>query len=493
MKNPSTPSRLTRRSFVKTSAVSLAGISIVPRHVLGGVGFTPPSDKLAIACIGVGSQGQRVMMDFLQQDGVQIVSVCDVNSGSGDYLEWGPGELRGKVREILGDNSWGPSEGTWCGLGPAQDIVQRYYAKKLGQPNYKATAYADYRDLLEQEKNIDGVVVCPPDHQHAIISIAALKHGKHVFSQKPMAHTVEEAKHMADVARETGLATQVATGNSASEATRLLTEWIADGAIGPVREVYNWSSRPFWPQALETPKEADPVPSYLNWDLWLGPSPNRPFNRIYQPFVWRGWYDFGSSSIGDMGCYSFDTIFRVLNLDAPERIEASSTPVFPDSYPLASVFHFHFPARGEMPPVVLHWSDAGIKPEKPDELGDAELPDEGLLFVGDKGKILSEFEGGEPHLIPESADKAYQRPPKTLPRSIGHYEEWIAAAKGEPVTPAANYMFAQSVTETILLANVAERVKKTLHWDAGRHALTGPAAAEASSLLSLPYRDGWTV
>ncbi len=295
---------------------------------------------------------------------------------------------------------------------------------------------------------------------------------------------------MAEVARETGVATQVATGNSASEATRLLTEWVAAGAIGPVREVHNWSSRPFWPQGIEAPAEEESVPDHLNWDLWLGPARARPYHSAYQPFVWRGWYDFGTSSIGDMGCYSFDTLFRVLDLDAPSTIEASSTPVLAESYPLSSVMHFHFPERNGRAAVVVHWYDAGIKPPAPVEMAGAPLPDEGMLLVGDRGKILCGFNGSNPRLIPESAMNEFVPPPKTLPRSIGHYEEWIEAARGGPA-PGANFEFASPVTETIILGNIAVRSGETVQWDAAAGKITTPVAA--NDLLHEEYRDGWTV
>lgn len=482
---------MTRRSFMQAGAAAFAGVSIVPRHVLGGPGYRPPSDKITLACIGVGSQGLRVMMDFLGQQDVQIVSVCDVNQGSGDFVEWGAGELRGKVRRLLGDDAWGVSEGAWAGLAPAQDVVQRYYANEQGTPDYTCAAYTDYRELLEKEESVDGVVVCTPDHLHAVVSIAAMQHGKHVFCQKPMAHTIQEAKAMADAARAAGVATQVATGNSASEATRLLCEWIWDGAIGPVREVHNWSTRPFWPQGIEVPSEEEPVPDHLNWDLWLGPTAYRPYHAAYQPFVWRGWYDFGTNSIGDMGCYSFDTIFRVLKLGAPDTVEASSTTLFPASYPLAGLVHFSFPAREEMPPVTIHWYDGRLRPPKPEEVSDEELPEEGLLFVGDRGKILCGFNGGQPRLIPEAAMNAYQQPPQTLPRSIGHYEEWIAACKGEAVTPGANFAVAQPVTDAILLGNIAIRAEKTIRWDGHARTITEPA--DANALLHVSYRDGWAI
>ncbi len=479
---------VSRRSFLQAGAVAFGGAVVVPRHVLGGVGFTPPSDLLTLAHIGVGSQGLRVMMDLLQQETVRVVAVCDVNEGSGDYVEWGDGELMGKAQALIGDDSWAATfPGAWAGLAAARDIVERYNASK-GRPHTCAT-FIDFRELLAGQE-VDAVVIGTPDHLHAPIAVAAMREGKHVFDQKPMAHTVHEARRMAEVAAETGVATQVATGNSASEATRALTEWVAAGAIGPVREVHNWSSRPFWPQGIATPTEEEAMPDHLHWDLWLGPARARPYHSAYQPFIWRGWYDFGTSSIGDMGCYSFDTLFRVLDLDAPSQIEASSTPVFPDSYPLASVVHFHFPERNGRPPVVVHWYDAGIKPPAPEELDGRGLPNEGMLLVGDRAKILSGFNGSNPRLIPESAMDAFEPPPKTLPRSIGHYEEWIEACKGGS-PPGARFGFAGPVTETIILGNIAVRSGETVHWDAGSGKITTPVAA--NELLHAEYRDGWTV
>jgi len=484
--------RLTRRSFIKKSGATLAAFSIVPRQVLGGKDFIPPSDKIQAACIGVGSQGTRVMMDFLKQPEIQIVSVCDVNDGSDDYVEWGQHEIRDKVRELLNDASWGKFiNGALCGLNPAKEIVERYYANQKNKPAYKGcSAYKDYRELLDKEKNIDAIIVGTPDHVHAVISIQAMKQGKHVYCQKPMAHTVYEVRRMSEVTRETKVATQVATGNSASEATRLLCEWIWAGTIGPVREVYNWSSRPFWPQGIERPIEEQPAPEYLDWNLWLGPVPYRPYHAVYQPFVWRGWYDFGTSAVGDMGCYSFDTVFRVLKLGALSKIETSSTRMYTETFPLASILHFSFPARGDMPPVKIHWYDGGLKPPKPEELGDRELENEGLLFVGDQGKIICKFSGGEPQLIPEAVMKDFTPPPQSLSRSIGHEEEWIAACKGGAAA-AANFEVAGPVTEAILLGNVALRAGKSIQWDDKNFNITNDEPA--NNLLHVPYRNGWVI
>jgi predicted dehydrogenase len=280
--------------------------------------------------------------------------------------------------------------------------------------------------------------------------------------------------------------------NAASEDTRRLCEWIADGAIGPVRRVHNWSSRPFWPQGRDRPAEKQRVPEGLDWDLWLGPAPERPFHRAYLPFVWRGWYDFGGGALGDMGCYSFDTIFRALKLGPPASVESSSTERYAETFPRASIIHFQFPARGEMPPVRLTWYDGGLKPPRPDGLEEERSLDaEGLLFVGDRGAILCGFNGRRPKLIPEAKMKAYQQPPKTLPRSSGHLQEWLDACKGGKAKPGADFAFSGVVTEALLLGNVALRTGQRLLWDQANLRAVNVAAAE--QYIRPDRRQGWTL
>ncbi len=484
---------ISRRDFVSRVAGAAAALTIVPRHVLGGLGFVAPSDKITAACIGVGAQGTRVMLDFLGMPEIQIIAVCDVNKESSDYVEWGKNELRDKVRKAIGNSDRG-SNATGCVAGrePARQIVEAFYGKEKESGNYKGcTAFSDFRELPEKVKDLDAVVVCTPDHTHAIVSIQAMKKGKHVFCQKPLTHSIYEARQMAQVARETKMATQVAVGNQASEATRLLCEWIWSGAIGPVRQVINWSDRPYWPQGINRPQETPPAPDGLDWDLWLGPAPSRPYHPAYLPFVWRGWYDFGAGALGDMGLYSFDTIFRVLKLGPPVSVEASSTEVFKETYPRASIIHWRFPARGEMPAVKLTWYDGGLKPSRPDDLDEGkELAKEGLLFIGDSGTILCRFNGANPSLIPESKMKGFKQPPNTLPRSIGHYQEWIAACKGGN-PGGGNFEFTGPVTEALLLGNVALRAGKKLNWDAPDMRVSNlPAAKE---YVQPEYREGWTL
>jgi predicted dehydrogenase len=497
---------ISRRSVLTGLAAS--AFTIVPRHVLGGSGRVAPSDKVNIACIGTGSQGTRVMLEFLAEQDVHVTAVCDPNLRSADYPEWSHHEFRDSVGKLLGPRyadwaSWLSTDReirltrttlTWggvCGREPAQKVVEAYCAAQQKSGAYHGcAAYNDFRELLEKETDIDGVVVCTPDHWHAHISVAAMKKHKNVFCQKPMTHAVYEARRMADVARETGVATQVAVVNQATEDTRVLCEWVWGGAIGDVREVINWSNRPVWPQALDRPQGEVPVPKGFDWDLWVGPSPARPYHPAYCPVIWRGWHDFGTGAIGDMGCYSFDTIFRVLKLGSPETVEATSTESYEETYPQASIIHWNFPARGTMPPVHLTWYDGSLKPERPPELEEErQLEREGLMFVGEKGTILCGFMGESPRLIPASKMNAFTPPPKTLPRSPGHNREWLDACKGSKTVPGANFEFEAKVTETILLGNVAQRVGRKLVWDAA--GLRASNVPSADKLIQPEYRSEW--
>jgi predicted dehydrogenase len=483
---------VSRRTFLGGAASALA-FSMVPRHVLGGAGYVPPSDKLTLACIGVGAQGTRVMMDFLKLPQVQVIAVCDVNRQSSDYSEWGTNELRDKVRELLGDPGWGGKlTGPTAGRDPARQIVEAYYGKANPSGTYRGCeAYNDFRETLHQEKDLDAVVVCTPDHWHAPVSIMAMKMGKHVYCQKPMSHSAVEARRMAEASRETKVATQVAVANSASPITRILQEWMLTHAIGPVHRVENWSSRPFWPQGLDRPDRADPIPDGFDWDLWLGPAPERPYNHVYLPFVWRGWFDFGNGALGDMGQYSFDTIFRMLKLTTPTTIQASSTKPFKESFPEASLIHWEFPARGDMPPVEINWYDGGLQPLRPDELpGGREfgIDHEGLLLAGDLGLIVAGFEGEHPQILPESRKRSFVPPPDILRRSPGHYQEWIQAARGGP--PAlANFEFEAPIAEALMLGNIALRTGEKLNWDGDNFKVTNSSAAQA--MLDFEYRGDW--
>jgi Oxidoreductase family, NAD-binding Rossmann fold/Oxidoreductase family, C-terminal alpha/beta domain len=501
---------VTRRKFLATG-VTAAAFTIIPRAALGGIGYVSPSDRVNIAFIGVGAQGLRVMLRFLREQDVQGIAVCDAYKGGPGYPQWSDREFCNSVRKLIGtDSGWewlspdDPIQLTHtlrvtsgvAGREPCQKIVDGYYgAQKRSGEYHGCAAYTDFRELLEKQKDVDAVVVCTTDNLHAAVSAAAMRKHKHVFSQKPLTHTIYEARRIAEIARETGVATQIAVANQASEDTRLLCEWIWSGAIGPVREVQNWSSRPFWPQGIERPKETEPVPDGLDWDLWLGPAPERPFNHVYLPFSWRGWTDFGCGALGDMGSYSYDTIFRVLKLEAPTSIEASSTDRYDETYPQASIIHYQFAARGDMPPVKFTWYDGGLKPPRPEELepgrplkgtGDE---DEGLLFIGDTGKILCGFNGRGPKLIPQSKMDAFQQPPKTLPRSPGNEREWLDACKGGKVKPGGNFEFEGMVTETLQLGNVAVCTGEKISWD--RASLKANNSDLGQKYIRPDRRKGW--
>ncbi|MEK7993798.1 MAG: Gfo/Idh/MocA family oxidoreductase [Planctomycetota bacterium] len=446
---------ISRRDMIRGSAVVLA-VTVVPASVLAGPGRTPASEKLNIAGIGVGGQGS---WDLDNVSSENIVALCDV--------DW----------------------------DRAAETFKRYpQAKK----------YRDFRIMLEREKGIDAVVVATPDHNHAVATMMALKMGKHVYCEKPLTRTVREARAIAAAARQAGVATQMGNQGMAFEGNRLINEWIWDGTIGQVHEVHAWSDRPthngqlFWAQGIERPKETPPVPSSLDWDLWLGPAPHRPYHPAYVPFAWRGWWDFGSGGLGDMGIHNLAPVFSALKLGAPTSVYASSTLVYKETLPLACTVHYEFPARQDMPAVKLHWYDGGILPARPEELEEnRELSaEDGLIFVGDKGKMYVEGWGGNsPRLIPEAKMKAYEPPPKPLPRSIGHHKEWIAACKagsGGTAGTRSNFDFAGPLTEAVLLGTVCVRAGgKRLIWDSPNMKITN--VPEANEYLHYEYRPGWTL
>ena len=470
-------SLITRRALLKSAAAASAAMAapyVVSSAVLGLEGAAPPSNRIVAAHIGVGMMGTGDMQAFMKFPDVQVIAVCDVD----------------KKRENVNNVVYGSEA--------AREIAEKHYAGKKSSGAYKGCAvYVDYRELLEKEKGLDAVMVATPDHAHAVVSIAAMKKGKHVYCQKPLTHSVYEARQMAEVARQSKVATQCGTSNYTSEGAYQMREMIADGAIGPVREVHNWSNRPVWPQGIERPTETPPVPEGLDWDLWLGPAPQRPYHPIYLPFVWRGWWDFGTGALGDMGCYSFDVIFRALKLAYPTKVEACCSRLhgkpMPDSFPQASIVRYQFPGQGNGPAIQLTWYDGGLAPERPQEL-DAGKPlsewNGGLLFVGEKGKMLCDFVGAHPRLIPQAKMKTYTPPAKTLPRSVGHKEEWLRAIRGgEPA--GANFEVAGRVCETLAVGNIALRTGKELLWDGPNMKVTN--VPEANRHVRRAYRAGWTL
>jgi predicted dehydrogenase len=491
-----------RRNFI-TATAAAAGLTIIPRHVLGGTGYVAPSDKLNIACIGTGTQGTRVMLNLLKINDIQIVSIADPVKEDTRYQNWGEFELRNNIRNAIEEPNWDEGvKGCRAGREPARQIVDTWYGKQKGMTFKACTAYEDFRELLARETGVDAVIVGTPDHQHAQVAVKAMEKGKHVFCQKPMTNAIYEARLMAERATKTKMATQVATGNASDADVDLLCEMIWSGVIGPVREVYNWSNRPVWESGFTGLPAEEKIPKGFNWDLWLGRAAYRPFSYKYTHTVFRSWYDFGTGALGDMGCYSFAAIYRALRLGDVSTVEASGNTIVGVvdgnprqlqyvSHPHAMNAHFTFPARAGMPAVDLYWIDGGIKPPRPKEFDEdgIDFTPDGLMFVGDYGKILCEFHGGNPVLIPASANKGYIRPPATIERSKGHIEDWIGACRGGK--PArCTFESAAPVTEALNLGVIAMRTGKKLTWDPVKMQTNNE---EANKLLKPDYRPGWEI
>ena len=459
---PAEPS-WSRRKFIGAASTAAAGLMVVPRHVVGGQkkpgAKKAPSDTLNIACVGVGGMGAADTRGCRSQN---IVALCDVDDES--------------MAKLLRHDELEPNE-------------KAMYDK--------AAKYRDFRRMLEKEKGIDAITVSTPDHNHAVIAMAAIKLGKHVYVQKPLTHTIKEARVLAEAAKAANVVTQMGNQGHAGEGARLVCEWIRDGAIGNVFEVHCWTNRPIWPQGeIDAPKEVPSVPSTLDWDVWLGPAPFRPYHPAYHPFKWRGLWDFGTGALGDMGAHIMDQPFWALDLKAPVSVEASSTVFSKDYAPAAEVVTYEFAARGSMPPVKLTWWDGGLMPPRPAELEPGRMVGDdggGCFFRGDKGLLMCGTYGENPRLVPETRMQDYKRPEKTMPRSKGIREEWFEAIKNG-TRSTTDFSYSGPLTETMLLANVAVRLKDRnmkLLWDAAKMEFTN--LPEANELLHFQYRPGWSL
>ena len=465
-----TRGRVSRRGFLGRAAAA-AALTIVPRHALGGEGRAAANDRITLAGIGMGGQGLQNIYELQKIAGVQVTAVCDVNREGSGYLSWN--WAQGKEQRLGGRE-------------PARRAVDEFYAQQKASGTYKACrAYADFRELLAKE-DVDAVMVATPDHTHAVATMAALKLGKHVYCEKPLTYSVFEARQVAEAARRAKVATQMGNQGQATEEARLVCEFIADGAIGAVREVQVWCPARFWawPAGEGRPAETPPVPDGLDWDLWLGPAPARPYHPAYCPWTWRNWWDFGTGLLGDLGCHKLSTVFKALKLGHPTSVEASCTKLSAETYPLGVIARWEFPARGDLSPVTLTWYDGGLKPAHPKDLEpNRRIAD--VIYVGEKGTLMGH------RLVPESKMAAYGRPPKRLPRSPGHYQEWIDACRGGPAAGSNFLDHAGLLTEVCMLGNVALRAEKKLAWDGPNLKVTNDA--EANRLLQRPYRDGWSL
>jgi len=464
--------KISRRDFIGGTAAVAAAFTIVPRHVLGGPGHTPPSEKLNVAGVGIGGMGKSNILDIAgferneekeyvpkERPGENIVALCDVDD-----------EFAAGVYELFP----------------------------------KAKKYRDFRKMLEKQKDIDAVVIATPDHTHAVIAMAAMQLGRHVYVQKPLTYSVYEARTLTKAARKYKAATQMGNQGHSGEGARLICEWIADGAIGPVREVHAWTDRPVWPQGIDRPKDTPPVPPTLDWDLWLGPAPFRPYHPAYHPFNWRAWLDFGTGALGDMACHIMDPIFWALKLRYPTSVEASHSYDVremwkkvdnKETYPRASIVRYKFPARAGFPAVKLTWYDGGLLPPRPKDLEPGRKMgsgENGVIFIGDKGKLMCGAYGDSPRIIPETKMKAYKRPPKTIPRIEGsHEQDWVRACKGGK--PAcSNFDYSGPLAEAVVMGNLAVRNPgEKIEWDGQNMKVTN--LPEANEYVHRQYRSGWTL
>ena len=447
-----------RRNFMTASAASAALAMGSPR-LLRAAPRRSANEKLNIAGVGVGGMGGHNLNVCGSEN---IVALCDVDAA-----------------------------------GYAAGTIKKYPKAKL---------YKDFRVMLDKQKDIDAVIVATPDHSHAVIALAAMERGKHVYVQKPMAHSIEEARRMTESARKNKVMTQMGNQGHSGEGVRLICEWIRDGAIGAVRKVHAWTNRPVWPQSVEVgrPTDKPKAPASLDWDLWIGPAAMRPYHPTYHPGTWRAWCDFGTGSLGDLGCHIMDPAFWALKLKYPVSAEGcistywkglwKKTDPKNEQFPRSTIVRYKFPARGDMPPVKLTWWDGGMMPPRPEQLekgrrmGDS---DGGMLFIGDKGVLMCGCYGRSPRLIPETRMKAYKRPAKTIERvpGGGHEQDWLRACKtGKPA--GSNFDFAGPFTESVLMGNLAIRYpNRELLWDGKKMKVTNDK--DANSYVRRAYRKGW--
>jgi predicted dehydrogenase len=467
-KQEKAPQALTRRTFLKDAAVSAAGFMIVPRHVLGGPGFTAPSDKVLVGVIGVGGRGRQNVEALLQLDDVQVKAIAD----PAEYWDL--------------SNFYYRSE---AGRGPVKKMIDSFYAGK--DLDYKVAGYEDFHIMLEEEPDLDAVLCATPDHIHAYVSILSMRAGKHVYCEKPLTHNIWEAREVRKVAGETGLATQMGNQMHSSEGIRRTVEYLRAGAIGTVRRVHAWVPASRWTAGLQgLPEGNSPVPEGLNWDLWLGPRESRPFHETYTPVTWRDFWAFGCGALGDFGCHDMDSTVWAFNLQAPESVEVRPAG-YSDAHiaPYGEIGYYQFPTRGKQPPLHLTWYSGGLRPPRPEQVpADFELPGRGVLFEGEKGIILCS--GNQAlNLFPESLRGSFSPPESSIPRSKGHHRDWIDAVKGGPAA-SSNFDYAARLTEITLLGVLSLRLGGVkLHWDAEKMKVKG--MPEADAFIREPVRAGW--
>jgi len=479
-----------RREFIRKTAASGIGLSVVPGHVLGGSGVVAPSEKLSIALVGAGTQGLRQLGGWLSRQEFQFVAVCDPNRESSDYPQWG--------------QSRGETQGASGGREVGRRRVNEHYAQERGKGSYKGCrAYADFRELLDKEKDLDAVFVMTPDHLHATIAIAAMKKGVMVGMHKPIANFMYEARLTCETAEKTGVATQLFAFLDPVE-NYTVREWIRRGVIGKVKELHRWTNRPVWPQGSPyPPTNTPPVPDGFDWDLWLGPSLPRAYSPDYTHTVFRGWYEFGGGCLADMGYYGFWVDWRVLNLELPLNAEGNSSftcevrdfrssPVRNRiSFPHAATIRWEVPVKGTNERIEVFWYEGGIRPRTPGPLIErgGELSKEGVMFVGEKGIIMADYGYGNVRLLGvkegDEIAASIKRPEVKL---VGQTDEMVRAFRGGKRS-RGDFVNAQTIAEAVCLGNLAIRTGRRLAWDEKDLRVTN--VAEANQYVRREYRKGW--
>ncbi len=445
---------VSRRTFLGGTTAAL--FSVVSPHVLAGGDEKSPSDTLNIAGIGLGYRGYMNIKKCATEN---IVALCDVD---------------------------------WTLAAPA---AERF-------PD--AETYTDYRRLFDDRDDIDAVVISTPDHSHAVITAEAMKRGFHVYTEMPLAHNVWEARRLAEIARQTGVVTQMGNQRHSAPVSRRVCEWVWSGKLGPVRQVQCWTNRPNWPQGLEAPRATGSPPSSLDWNLWLGPVPEKPYSPSYHPSDWKGWRAFGTGALGAMGTYVMDSAYWALKLDEASSfsIEADSTGMTSRSYPRASTVRYEFPERGDMPPVELVWRDGGRTPPLPEGWPESrETPGgNGIFISGEKHTLTTDQTTGSAatRLVPESEMASVDAPGKHLPRlpegdryfPTRHQQEWVRGCKkGEQ--PCSSFDYSGPLTEMVLLGNVALAARGRIDWDREQMKITNNVGA--NDFLRRQYREGWAL
>lgn len=475
--------RISRRTFVGTTAAGAIGITILPNQVVSGLGHKAPSDKLNIAGIGVGGKGQVNLKNMSSEN---IVALCDI--------DWN-------------------------------------YAAKTFNQYPGAKKYMDFRIMLnEMNKEIDAVMIATPDHTHTVTALAAMQLGKHVYVQKPLTHSVFESRVLLEASRKYKVVTQMGNEGHSGDSVAEVCELIWSGAIGTIEKVEAWTDRPIWPQGLIRPAQGMWVPEGINWDLFIGPAAMRPYHSAYHPWNWRGWWDFGTGALGDMACHVLDIVFAALKLGHPDTVEASSSAFNNESAPNSSLIRYQFPERAaigkqKMPAVHVTWYDGGLLPSRPDVMPDGMEMGQGrngVLFHGSKGKLICGNYGAGYKLLPEEKFANLPKPPKSVRRiEVRHEMDWVRACKEAPenrILPASNFEYACPLNEMVVMGNLAVRLqslKKKLKWDGENMTFTnlsdsdkisvsnGLSGTEAKSielnakqfaaeLVKPNYREGWS-